>query len=162
MNKRLCELRNCCKCQNSIDGLFVYVVEGCLRANSHCLPVSDSILLVLGHVTARCSLQITHELSMLDQLATMTTKMNLPTKRHQMAMLKAIKSEAIFLAAVIQKREPSTFKQRAPTNIKGLFVFRENGGSLSEQNALFFSGYCFCKHDSVTSWPLFCHVDGWS
>ena len=56
---------------------------------------------------------------MMDQLATMTTKMNLPTKRHEMAMYKAIKSEAIFLALVTQKREPSTFKCSAPKNIKG-------------------------------------------
>ena len=56
---------------------------------------------------------------MLDQLATMTTKMNLPSKRHEMAMFKAIKSEVIFLATMIQQREPTGFNATSPKNLKG-------------------------------------------
>ena len=59
---------------------------------------------------------------MLDQLATMSESMRLPTVRHKMATLKAIKSEVIFLACTIQKRDPEEFKQKAPYNLKGNFT----------------------------------------
>ena len=62
---------------------------------------------------------MTNELSMLDQLATMTTKMNLPSVRHQRALLRCIKAEVLFLALVIQRREASSFKHEAPPNLNG-------------------------------------------
>ena len=43
----------------------------------------------------------------------------LPSSRHQMAMVKAAKSEAICMALLVQNREPSSFSATAPAAIKG-------------------------------------------
>lgn len=63
--------------------------------------------------------KVTKELSLMDQMATLATKLRLPTPKHSMVMLKAIKSEVVFMAMLVQNREPSTFKSKAPENIKG-------------------------------------------
>ena len=55
----------------------------------------------------------------MDQMLTMTTKLNLPSKCHAMALYKAIKSELVFTAMLMQDREASSFKMAAPKNIKG-------------------------------------------
>ena len=62
---------------------------------------------------------MSNELSLMDQMLTMTTKLNLPTKRHTMALFKAIKSELVFTAMLMQDREATSFKMIAPKNIKG-------------------------------------------
>ncbi len=66
--------------------------------------------------------KVTNELSLMDQLITMTMKLNLPTKKHTMAMLKAIKSELVFMAMLVQNREASTFKNTPPAKIKGNLI----------------------------------------
>ena len=58
----------------------------------------------------------------MDQMVTMTNKLRWPTRQHQMAIYKAIKSEDIFTSLLIQNREQSTFKNKSPTPIKGAYL----------------------------------------
>ena len=66
--------------------------------------------------------KITTEMSMMDQMVTMTSKMNLPSKKHAMAMFKCIKSETVFMGMQIQKRGVESFKSKANPIIQGALI----------------------------------------
>ena len=65
---------------------------------------------------------IAMELSQLDQMLTMTTNFSWPRHHYALVMLKAIKSELIILGTMVLNKEPSYFKSKAPTTIKGQSV----------------------------------------
>lgn len=65
--------------------------------------------------------KITYELGLIDQIATLASKLNLPNIQDRMSIYKAIKAEAIFMILQIEDREPEDFENRPKIDVKSLW-----------------------------------------
>ena len=63
--------------------------------------------------------KVSHELGLIDQVVTLTSKISLPSLKHRMDIYRAIKAEAIFMVLQVQNREPSSFINKPTVDIKG-------------------------------------------
>lgn len=66
--------------------------------------------------------KITSEISMIDQIATFSTKLNLTRPWIRKEIYKAIKAEAMFLILQILDREPNSYRNKPKEDIKGSVV----------------------------------------
>ncbi|XP_074651707.1 uncharacterized protein LOC141906358 [Tubulanus polymorphus] len=62
--------------------------------------------------------RITSELSLIDQIVTLTTKLAVPSKEVGLDILKAVKAEAIFMVLQITDNEPENFKHKPEEDVK--------------------------------------------
>ncbi|XP_074651706.1 uncharacterized protein LOC141906357 [Tubulanus polymorphus] len=62
--------------------------------------------------------RITSELSLIDHIATLASKLAVPTKQAGLDILKAVKAEAIFMVLQITDNEPEDFKHKPEEDIK--------------------------------------------
>lgn len=62
--------------------------------------------------------KVSYELGLLDQIVTLTSKLALPSLVHRMAIYRAVKAEAIFMALQIVKRDPDQFRNTPRENVK--------------------------------------------
>lgn len=63
--------------------------------------------------------KVTSEISMVDQIATFSTKMTLSHPSIRRHIYKAVKAEAIFMILQLLNREPSSYKNKPTEDIKG-------------------------------------------
>lgn len=63
--------------------------------------------------------KVTSEISMVDQIATFSTKMTLSCSSIRRHIYKAVKAEAIFMILQLLDREPSSYKNKPTEDIKG-------------------------------------------
>ncbi|CAD5124049.1 DgyrCDS12355 [Dimorphilus gyrociliatus] len=62
--------------------------------------------------------KITYELGLIDQIATLASKIHLPNIQDRMAIYRAIKAEAIFMILQIEDREPESFQNKSRIDVK--------------------------------------------
>ena len=67
--------------------------------------------------------KVSHELGLIDQVVTLTSKISLPSIKDRMDIYRAIKAEAIFMVLQVQNREPSSFRNKPPVDVKGKILF---------------------------------------
>lgn len=72
------------------------------------------------HKQAEILNKMTHEISMLDQMATMTSLLSVSAAKSRLNILKAIKAETIFMCLQIQDKDPNNMKSKAVENVKGM------------------------------------------
>lgn len=67
--------------------------------------------------------KMTNEISYLDQIATLTCKINFQNRKTRIDIYQALKSEAIFMMTLVQNRSVSSFKAKPKTKISGNYDF---------------------------------------
>ena len=65
-------------------------------------------------------IKLTNEVSLLDQIATMTENFALPSAKFKMAIYKLVKDESVFTMLQIQNKEVSQVKPMGPPDLKGI------------------------------------------
>ena len=63
--------------------------------------------------------KITYELGLLDQIATLASKLSLPSLKHRMNIYRAVKAEAVFMILQIGDRDSYSFKNSPVEDVKG-------------------------------------------
>lgn len=66
--------------------------------------------------------KVTKEISMIDQIATFCTRINLPKPSMRRSVYRCVKSEIIFMILQILDRRPDSFQQKPDENVKSKFV----------------------------------------
>lgn len=67
--------------------------------------------------------KVTKEISMIDQIATFCTRINLPKQRQRRQVYRYIKAEIIFMVLQILDRRPDSFEEKPDVNIKSRYFY---------------------------------------